>query len=107
MEKKLLAILVLVMIAALSIAGCTVTTSNNNSSQNQIQFPPSGQGTSDVSKAITDNYASNGYEIVKPFVKATNQNKRKQAHCPQKSSFLARGSSSSFCHFFHSRNTLT
>ena len=73
MEKKLLAILGLVMVASLSIAGCTVTTTNNNSSQNQVQFPPSGQGTSDVSKAITDNYASNGYEIVKPFVKATNQ----------------------------------
>ncbi len=73
MEKKLLAILGLVMIASLSIAGCTVTTTNSNSSQNQVQFPPSGQGTSDVSKAITDNYASNGYEIVKPFVKATNQ----------------------------------
>jgi hypothetical protein len=77
MEKKLLAILVLVTVAILSVAGCTATNTGNTSSiatqSPSAPYQINTTTTTSTSKAITDNYASNGYEIVKPFVKATNQ----------------------------------
>lgn len=70
--KPITAIVVLLLVvASFSVAGCSVTNTGDNSSQNQIQFPTIE--TSDLSKEITANYASNGYEIVKAFTKATNQ----------------------------------
>jgi len=60
MEKKLLVISMLVIVASLCVAGCTVTNTGN----------PSPTVTS---KAITDSYTNAGYDIVKPFTKGTNQ----------------------------------
>jgi hypothetical protein len=70
-KKKKVILLSVTLVAMVLVAGCTVTNTNNSSS-NQIQFPPSSQ-TNDVSKEITNDYASNGYTIIKPFMKAINQ----------------------------------
>ena len=70
--KPITAIAVLLLVvASLSVTGCNTSTTSDNSSQNQIQFPTTE--TSDVSKDITASYASNGYDVVKAFTKATNQ----------------------------------
>ena len=62
--RKFLAIIVLVMIASLCVAGC-ITTNTSNSLPTETQGPSA--------QAITDSYVSGGYDIVTPFVKSTNQ----------------------------------
>jgi hypothetical protein len=77
MIRKAAVVIMLVIVASLCVAGCTVTnTSNPSPTETQNATPLyriTTTTTNATSKAITDNYASNGYEIVKPFVKATNQ----------------------------------
>ena len=70
-------IVLLLVVASLSVAGCTVTKTNNQSSTETQSPTPVYQiktaATNATSEAITDNYASNGYEIVKPFTIGANQ----------------------------------
>jgi len=77
MKTKLAALVVLAVVASLCVAGCTVTnTSSPSPTAAQSPSAPYQIKTTTstpTSTAITDNYASNGYEVVKPFTQATNQ----------------------------------
>ena len=77
MIKKFLAIIVLVMVASLAVAGCTVT-NTSNPSPTATQSPSSiyqikTTATNATSAVITDDYAKGGYDIVKPFIVGTDQ----------------------------------
>jgi hypothetical protein len=76
--KPITAIAVLLLVvASLLVAGCTVTntsnpsptTSQNTTSLYQIKTPT----TNAMSKAITDNYTKAGYDVVPPFTVGKNQ----------------------------------
>jgi hypothetical protein len=75
--KKVVAIIALVMIASLCVAGCTVTNTGNPSPSETQNATPLYQitttTTNATSNAITDSYASAGYDIIKPFTSGTNQ----------------------------------
>jgi hypothetical protein len=77
MIKKIAAVTVLIMVAALSVAGCTVTNTGNTSPTETQSPSPLYQvkttTTNATSNAITDSYAKGGYDILKQFIKGTNQ----------------------------------
>ena len=76
--KPITAIAVLLLlVTSLSVSGCTVT-NTDNPSPTRLPIPSSlyqikTTTTNATSNAITANYASNGYKIVKAFTKGTNQ----------------------------------
>ena len=78
MEKKLLAVMVLVIVTSLSIAGCTTTpttptvqttTSPNGTTASAVPVPKSG----DLSAKLNDDLRGKNYTLVVPFTRAVNQ----------------------------------
>jgi predicted small secreted protein len=73
MIKKVAAIVALVMIASLSIAGCTNSTTNTGTGPSPS---PSSDGISDVYLSVlTTNLEKGGYTTVTPFTKTTENGK--------------------------------
>jgi len=83
MQLKPIAVMavLLLVVASLSVAGCTVTNTGNQSSTQtqspsslyQIKTTTTNATTNATSNAITKNYTRAGYDIVKPFAKGINQ----------------------------------
>lgn len=76
MIRKLLAIIVLVMVTSLSVAGCTTpstgpnsTTSPSNNATVSIPAPKSA----DLSAQLNNAFTSKNYTLVVPFTRAVNQ----------------------------------
>ncbi len=76
--KPITAIIVLLLVvASLFVAGCTVTDTNTPTSttlQNATSLYQIGTTTTNaIAKGIADNYTKAGYDIVKPFTVGKNQ----------------------------------